>query len=252
MNRRNIFSVLLVITLVSVLTSCTYDPPEGYTEDHHTYEEMMDFAKSVDPDAMVSEEFIDIENDGHNRTLREWEAVINGIDCHVFSISRLVGNKGFAAGEFYKEFYVIDTDYDYLVLKYIVADKQPEWSLWDNRRSELIGVDTTYMEERELSREEFDAVYDEAYEIYLEYADRCISKEVFFNIKAPCVFVDFDTKYDDEGNIVGHKSKDVLKITGFTLSRYDWDRERAYSDYVEAWDLIDSGLPIVKEDYKSY
>ena len=38
-------------------------------------------------------------------------------------------NEGFAAGEFARVYYVLDTDYDYYLLKQIMSDKQPDWSL---------------------------------------------------------------------------------------------------------------------------
>ena len=53
------FSRILLLTVILAaltLSGCTYHPPEGYTEKHHTYEEVLAYAKTLDPDATVSEE----------------------------------------------------------------------------------------------------------------------------------------------------------------------------------------------------
>jgi len=86
------------------------------------------FAKSIDPNATVAEEYTDTL-DEYEREYREWEAIINGVECHVSSVSDLVWNDGMAAGEFTKAYYRIDTDYDYTVMKNIVSDQDCGQSL---------------------------------------------------------------------------------------------------------------------------
>ena len=123
-----IFCLLTMIILL-FFTSCAYNPPVGYTEKHHNRDEILAFARSIDPNATVSEAYTDTQIDDWNRNFREWDAVINGIECHVSSVGDMVWNSGFLAGEFAKQYYVIDTDYDYLVLQKIVSEKQPDWEM---------------------------------------------------------------------------------------------------------------------------
>ena len=120
---------LTAVFLFIFLLSCTYDPPEGYTQEHHTYDEILAFAKSLDPDAVVSSDYTDTTIDAWNRNFREWDAEINGIECHVSSVGGMVWNSGFLAGEFAKQYYGIDTDYDYYLLQKIVSENQPDWRM---------------------------------------------------------------------------------------------------------------------------
>lgn len=126
---KKILLIFWTLVLILCLTACTYNPPEGYTEEHHTYEEILVFAQSVDPNAKASEKYTDTTVDDWNRSFREYPAVINGVECHVSSVGDNVWNSGFIAGEFTKQYYVIDTDYDYLVLKQIVSEQKPDWSI---------------------------------------------------------------------------------------------------------------------------
>lgn len=43
--------------MIVCLSGCVYNPPEGYTENHHTYEAISAFASAIDPQAIVSEEY---------------------------------------------------------------------------------------------------------------------------------------------------------------------------------------------------
>ena len=119
-------SVFFLLMFILCLNGCTYNPPEGYTQKHHTYEEILAFAKSIDPNATVSEEYTDTTIDDLNRNFREYPAVINGVECHVSSVGGMIWNSGFLAGEFARQYYAIDTDYDYFVLKQIVAEQNPD------------------------------------------------------------------------------------------------------------------------------
>ena len=56
---KKILSVLLCITFVLCLSGCTYNPPDGWTKKHHTYKEVLKFAKAIDPNATVEEEYND-------------------------------------------------------------------------------------------------------------------------------------------------------------------------------------------------
>jgi len=121
-------SVLLCIIFILCLSGCTYDPPDGWTKIHHTYAEVLSFARTIDPNATVSEEYNDTV-DEYDWEFREWDAIINGVECHMASVSDWVWNSGFLAGEFVKTYYRIDTDYDYLLLQEIVSGKQPNWDM---------------------------------------------------------------------------------------------------------------------------
>ena len=35
--------------------------PEGYTREHHEYGDILEYAKAIDPDATVSEDYVDLE-----------------------------------------------------------------------------------------------------------------------------------------------------------------------------------------------
>ena len=119
MTRLTKYAILILLAALFLVfsASCTYNPPQGYTEKHHTREEIVAFAKSIDPNATVSETYTETKIDDLNRDFREWDAVINGVECHVSSVGDFVWNTGFLGGEFAKQYYVIDTDYDYLVLE---------------------------------------------------------------------------------------------------------------------------------------
>ncbi len=82
---------IMLVFIVTLLTSCSYHPPEGFTEEHHTYEEIVAFAKELDENAEVFEEYQDtVEIAGTiEYCYREWPAVINGIECHVRRVSWL-------------------------------------------------------------------------------------------------------------------------------------------------------------------
>ncbi|MBR6403363.1 MAG: hypothetical protein IKS48_08260 [Eubacterium sp.] len=110
--------LFLLLGLAFLLTGCSNEPPEGYTKEHHTYEDMVEYAKSIDENASVVEEYEDVEEG--SREYRIWPATINGISCGVASESKTVYSKGFAGGEFSKTYYRCDTDYDFFIIKYVL------------------------------------------------------------------------------------------------------------------------------------
>ena len=232
-------SLFFLLMFILCLNACTYNPPEGYTEEHHTYEEILTFAKSIDPNATVSEEYTDTTIDAWNRNFREYPAVINGIECHVSSVGDMVWNSGFLAGEFARQYYVIDTDYDYLVLKQIVAEHNPNWRIsedtlgdrynWNNIISIYMEPDCT----EQLEDEKLDVVLEQANEIYSAYHNLPIRKKLYFWLPAPG-----RTYNSEKENIVKRNSKVLLEH--FT----EEDKLAFIEKYHEAWALLDSGLPI--------
>jgi hypothetical protein len=232
-------SLFLLLMFILCLNACTYNPPEGYTEEHHTYEEILTFAKSIDPNATVSEEYTDTTIDGWDRNFREYPAVINGIECHVSSVGDMVWNSGFLAGEFARQYYVIDTDYDYLVLKQIVAEHNPNWRISEDTlgdRYNWNNIISIYMEPdgtAQLEDEKLDAVLEQANEIYSAYHNLPIRKELYFWLPAPG-----RTYNSEKENIVKRNSTVLLKH--FT----EEDKLAFIEKYHKAWALLDSGLPI--------
>ena len=229
------FTLLIIIST----SSCTYYPPVGYMKEHHTYEEILAFAQSLDPNATVLEEYTDTTIKDWNRNFREWDAVINGIECHVSRVGDMVWNSGILAGEFAKQYYVIDTDYDYLVLQKIVLEKQPNWKMkytdigsiynWNN----LLSVQTPYAENKRLSADELESAWEEAFEIYQEYTSYPVRKEAWFPVSIPI--------------IVSNSKGENEYITYTILVMRDFSTEGKatfFKEYEEAWNLINSGLPI--------
>ncbi|MBE6639195.1 MAG: hypothetical protein E7616_07045 [Ruminococcaceae bacterium] len=229
-----VFLALPVLLILFFTASCRYNPPEGYTKEHHTYGEILAFAKSLDPDAVVSENYTDTQIDAWNRRFREWDAVINGIECHVSSVGDMVWD---STGEFAKQYYVIDTDYDYLLLQKIVSEKQPDWEMkytdiasrynWNN----FVIVQTSYTEKRKLSSDELETAWSQAFAVYQEYNAYPVRKKAKFSVAAPA-------EYGIEENC-------HIKITSDYMEDFsDQGKAKFFENYEKAWDLIDSGLPI--------
>ncbi|MBQ8404152.1 MAG: hypothetical protein IJX55_06995 [Clostridia bacterium] len=230
-----IFGVLILLIISSAFI---YNPPEGYTKEHHTYEEILAYAKEIDENATVSEVFIDT-TDENGRAVREWYAVIHGVECHVASTADWVWNGGFIPGEFRKRYYVIDTDYDYYLLSQIVEEKQPDWKISDDdllgryNCNGIISVYTSYTEKRELADAEIENAWQEALEIYTEYDSHNVRKEACFWITIPQV----QTDNGDENKYIAF-SDDCMR---------DFSEEgkiEFFRKYREAWTLLESGLPI--------
>ena len=152
------------------------------------------------------------------------------------SVGDMVWNSGFLAGEFAKQYYVIDTDYDYLVLKQIVAEHNPDWRIsedtlgdrynWNNIISIYMEPDCT----EQLEDEKLDAVLEQANEIYSAYHNLPIRKELSFWLPAP------EKRYNQD--VVKRNSK--ISLTDFTE-----ESKLAFIDsYHKAWALLDAGFPI--------
>ena len=238
---KKVLSLFLCVILILCLPACTYNPPDGYTEEHHTYEEILKFAKGIDPNATVSKEYTDTTIDAWNRKFREYPAIINGIECHVSSVGDMVWNEGFLAGEFARQYYVIDTDYDYLMLKQIVADNQPQWTMrnddistrynWNN----IVSVYITPSKSEQLSDEELNIVWKQAKEIYTAYNNLPIRKSILFCLPAPGK----SFNYNGEGKEFVRRNAYVY-IEEFSEN----DKLKLINRYHEAWALLESDLPI--------
>ena len=102
---------------------------EEYKEEHRSYEEALEYARSLDPQASVSSDYKDVTE--NSREYRIWPAVINGIDCGVASESKNIYNSGIAGGEFAETMYRLDTDYDYYVTCEVL-EAYPELGAFDD------------------------------------------------------------------------------------------------------------------------
>lgn len=235
---KKVILICSYLVIILCLSGCTYNPPEGYTEEHHTYKELVEFAKSIDPDASVLNEFTDTTIDAWGLQFREYPAVINGVECNVSSVGKLVWNDGFAQGTFYRQYFMMDTDYDYYVLKEIVSKVEPEWRLpendvgsiytWDDSISVYIEPDKT----EQLTNEEFEVVWQSIKDIYSSYSNLPIRKTILFCLPAPEESI-------NRGKECVNKNA-YLYINSFSEN----DKNEYLDRYKEAWKLLESDLPV--------
>lgn len=237
---KKILTVFLILMLGLSLASCRYHPPEGWTPKHHTYEEVLAFAKSIDPCATVKFEYSDAV-DEYDWKYREWEAVINGRDCHVSSVSDWVWNEGFLAGEFAQTYYRIDTDYDYIVMQSILSENYPEWKCGEGIRSKyhantnMIRIELTMAEFRMLNDDELEQIWKIACEINAEYEKLTITRKVGFGVPAPACYL----------NHHGEMEYFVKKDSYTYIAEFTEEGKKAFlQEYEEDWALLESGLPV--------
>ena len=119
---KNVVKKIMVMPLLVVallLSACRYEIPEGYSKNAHPYEELVEFAKSIDPDATVTDEPQHELYEYRNYVI--YPAKIGGIECSVATISVPVYDN---SGEFAIMYYRMDTDYDFYLLQQIL-EKYP-------------------------------------------------------------------------------------------------------------------------------
>lgn len=236
---KRIISIIFCLSLIFGLSACSYNPPEGYTEKHHTYEEILKFAQSIDPNAIVSKDYTDTL-DEYDWEYREWNANINGINCHVASNSDWVWNNGFLAGEFAKIYYRIDTDYDYLLLQKIVSEKQPDWAMEYNdigsryNCNDVLSVKIATIEKNALSDNELELIWQDALDIANEYNSYPIRKKPYFSLPAPGKGYD---QYLEEYYI---ETEDTMIIDDLS----DQGKTDFFQEYYDAWALLESDLRV--------
>lgn len=233
----------MCLTFALCLSACTYNPPEGWTKKHHTYEEVLTFAKSIDPNATVAEEYSDTvdENDWQDWQFREWDAVINGVHCHVASVSDWVWNEGFAAGEFVKVYYRIDTDYDYTIMQNILLENFPDWKCREGMRNkyhsndDMLFAELTLTEYRMMSDKELERVWQTACEIREEFEKVAIGRKAGFEVPSP-------GKY---WNHHGEQEYFVKKDSHAYIRDFSEEGKKNFiREYKEDWALLESGLPV--------
>lgn len=233
-------SIFGCLIFVLFLSACTYNPPEGWIKKHHTYEEVLAFAKSIDPDAAVAEEYTDTV-DENEWQFREWDAVINGVHCHVASVSDWVWNEGFCAGEFVKVYYRIDTDYDYTIMRNLLLEKFPDWKCSEDIHSkyhsntDTIFAELTLTEYRMLSDDELERVWQTACEIREEYEKATIGRRAGFEVPSPGKYWNHHGEQEDFVKKDSH-----AYITDFS----EEGKHKFIQEYKEDWALLESGLPV--------
>ena len=132
MNRNKVLCLLLLICVFAlVFTGCRYDPPEGYSRKLHTYEEIVEYAKKIDPDAEVTNQPKAVKDKYWDYVI--YPAVINGINCHVANASDNVYDSNM--GEFSRKYYKMDTDYDYYVIRDALKDHPKLGTIEDDSES---------------------------------------------------------------------------------------------------------------------
>ena len=236
-------SVAVLLATLFCTTSCTYNPPEGATRKHHSYAEILKYAQEIDENAVVDTQYTDtIYSDRLRDKYREWDAVINGVSCHVSSVPMLVWNEGFAGGEFCRDYFFISTDYDYYLLKNVVDTNYPAWTVYGMEVYERYPSGPHYnnwqyikfadLKKEKLSYEELDALWDVACDIQAEYQETAIEKELRMELYIPIVY----------STATGENKHIKIREAGYLIG--DGLTEERYAKYAESWELIHSDLPI--------
>ena len=196
MRRFRMVGVFLLFVILLSLTACT--PPEGYSSSHYTYEDAVAYAKAIDPNAVVSENCTESPKDALNFSNKEWDAVINGIQCHVGSVVTYYGEYGWP-------YYTLATDYDYCFIEEILSEKQPQWEITEGNvaypflyRYGLyndIMILTSHTEALgELSDEELEQLWKDVCEIIAAYQACSYECGLEFRVVSPYVSMDLEIK----------------------------------------------------------
>ena len=228
--------IILLVLLVLLLTSCFYNPPEGAKSSHHKYKEVLEYAKQIDPNATVSENYNDTELQW-DEEIREWDAVINGIECHVASISRMISDN---TGEFWKPYYFVDTDYDNHWLldflhgkDFLLENVKPIDDIYGryHRYNNMYLIPDIDDKTTQLSDDVLEQIWVEATSIYEEYKKGNHKKTIILLMHQPA----FVKSYDD---VETHME---LKIDSYGYYRdlSESGKEAFFREYKEAWNLVD-------------
>jgi len=235
--RKQAVLIALLLGVLLLLTACI--PPDEYARKHYTYEDAVACAKAIDPNAVVDENCTAVyENYANDR--REWNAVINGIGCHVVSIRTFYG-------ELQWPVYEIATDYEWCLLEKIVSEKQPDWTVKEPTNlyhpyiyryglyCELY-VETPYAAiEEELSSEELKQLWQDVCEIAVAYDELSGSLRLEFGAAVcPYLFTN-----EDGEKYVAMSLKHIRRYT-------EEAKQEFFDSYREGWDLLESDLPVVE------
>lgn len=236
--KKSIFIIIvLLFFFLLILKACALIPPKGMTYSHHSYDDMLEYAKSIDKNAKVSKKYKDIV-DKYDWHWREWGAVINGISCHVASIEDLVSD---FTGELPNTYYRMDTDYDFVVLKDYILQRYPDYKLHHKHYHKYLDeffINIRMSEYHELDDEELDYLIRTALNIRKEYKKIALEKEIIFEVQSPAK----GFEYCDDGQTLRYyiDKKDVTYLEDFSKEGIKAFKK----EYRKNWDLLESDLPI--------
>jgi len=195
---KKIYLIFVMLFMLMFITSCSYNPPVGATEKHHTYEEVLEYAKKLDSTAIVNDEYKDtkLENVTADE-YREWNAIINGIECHVASTPIVLLNDGIAGGEFGKKYFVLNTDYNFYLLKLIIESKYLDFTIVEDDIADRYNdyICFTYLKnnENQLTVDELNFLLSTARSIYEEYKLKATEgKNISIGLYSPTVLCSAD------------------------------------------------------------
>ena len=206
---------ILILTVGITGYMKSYSMPEGYTRSHHSYEDALEFAKTLDANATVSENYSD-RNLSNDHSIREWPATINGIDCVIASTPETFYDSRGSA--YTRTLYALDTDYDQVVMGMVLEDYPELGELKDNRYGysmNAISADDTDNSDANvkehprssvystvnldsIDEEAFDKLWDSYVKAYQEYASYDPTREYSLIIVIPTETVSFRNTGEDQ------------------------------------------------------
>ena len=220
----------VMLFMLMFITSCSYNPPLGATEKHHTYEEVLEYAKTIDPNATVNDEYEDtkLENVMADE-YREWNAIINGIECHVASTPIILLNDGIAGGEFGKKYFVLNNDYNFYLLKSIIESKYLDFTIVEDdiadRYNDYICFTTLKNNESQLTVDELNFLLSTARSIYEEYKLKATEgKYISIGLYSPTVLCSAD----------GSNKHIEIRIEYYTINS-ETTNEAIIDKYLKNW-----------------
>lgn len=230
---KKIYLIFVMLFMLMFITSCSYNPPVGAAEKHHTYEEVLEYAKTIDPNATVNDEYKDTKLDNVMADeYREWNAIINGIECHVASTPIIVMNEGVAGGEFGKQYFVVNTDYNFYLLKSIIESKYLDFTIVEDdiadRYTDYIGFAPLKNNENQLTVDELNLLLSSARSIYEEYNLKSTEgKNISIGLYSPTVLCSAD----------GSNKHIEIRIEYYTINS-ETTNESIIDKYFKNWEKL--------------
>ena len=230
---KKIYLIFVMLFMLMFITSCSHNPPVGATEKHHTYEEVLEYAKTIDPNAIVNDDYEDtkLENVMADE-YREWNAIINGTECHVASTPIIVMNEGIAGGEFGKKYFVLNTDYNFYLLKSIIESSYLDFTIVEDdiadRYTDYIGFAPLKNNENQLTVDELNLLLSSARSIYEEYKLKATEgKNISIVLYSPTVLCSAD----------GSNKHIEIRIKYYTINS-ETTNEAIIDKYLKNWEKL--------------
>lgn len=230
---KKIYLIFVMLFMLMFITSCSYNPPVGAAEKHHTYEEVLEYAKIIDPNATVNDEYKDTKLDNVMADeYREWNAIINGIECHVASTPIIVMNEGVAGGEFGKQYFVVNTDYNFYLLKSIIESKYLDFTIVEDdisdRYTDYIGFAPLKNNENQLTVDELNLLLSSARSIYEQYNLKSTEgKNISIGLYSPTVLSSAD----------GSNKHIEIRIVYYTINS-ETTNDSIIDKYLKNWEKL--------------